>query len=239
MLGTVNKPKWILFAFLVLSVLVSPQVANAGSMRVPGNSYTGGGFVATTESYAHWASGSMTTSSTLRLNTEAAEGGLKVSNTMIRGIYTGNDARQTKQIVNGIRTRTLSCAQSYTLTPSDSQYGWHLLQSTGTAWMNVSGGVTIYMGIASTGNNRSHTLEKAIQTGLMYEDGGKYLRVVGVNGITGFIETEEANRLMNIGNEEEALHYAREHEGTNYLSVYDSNKTTVVDVYPLVIEIAE
>ena len=44
---------------------------------------------------------------------------------------------------------------------------------------------------------------------------------------------------MNIENEEEALHYAREHEGTNYLSVYDSNKTTVVDVYPLVIEIAE
>ena len=225
----------ICFALLICF----PSTAIAGSLTVPGNSVSAGGFYGTIESYAHWANGTMTTSSTLRLNTEAAVGGIRVSNTMTRGIYSMNDVRQTKQVVNGVRTKTLTCAQSYVIKPGDQQYGWSTLQSSGSAWLNVNGGISVYMGTASVGNSRSGSLVEALDTPFVYDEGGKYLRVTGVNGISGYVETSELNRLMDIEKSDDALQYARDHLGLNYLDVYDSSKKVVVDAYPLEIAIAE
>lgn len=228
---------FIAMCFVLLTFF--PSTAIAGSLTVPGNTVSVGGFYGTTESYAHWANGSMTTSSTLRLNTEAAVGGLRVSNTMTRGLYSLNDVRQTKQIVNGVRTKTLACAQSYVIKPSDQQYGWSTLQSSGSAWLNVNGGVSVYMGTASVGSGRSGSLAEAICSPFVYDENGKYLRVTGVNGVSGYVETAELNKLMDIEKSDDALQYARDHLGMNYLDVYDSSKKVVVDTYPLEIAIAE
>ena len=63
------------------------------------------------------------------------------------------------------------------------------------------------------------------------------MKAAGINGISGYVKTADVNKLLNFEDPSEMLAYAKEHEGTEYIDVYDESKINVVDKHPVTIEI--
>lgn len=225
---------FVLTIALIIATALFPRGVAAAPSFVKGNTYSGHGYTVTTQSYAEWKPNLMLTNSSMFLNTPAAPGGIKISNTMLRGMYSGADASQTSHSVNGQRTQSLSAANRYSYTTSP---GWNVLISQGTAYINLDGWVSIYAGQAMSEVSRS--LSYALNSAVTYSDDGEYMKAVGINGISGFVKTAEADAMAQIVDSDAVLAYANANEGTHYIDVYDASKQVVIDKYPVTIDVVK